>query len=350
MPNSQQPTANSRLEAYLAAIFTDWLRERAAAPFALSERRAAPTPVFVARTPDNRTAAIAVALLWDATADPAAEDARQMIPRAEDARQMPPRAEDARQMMEERLSAGNVRGPHLLWVPPRGAVPADEPAASDFVMRVQLAAAPLLPGARTEVDLPARVQLAKTRDEGGYASVIGGLSRWWTNITERVDGTYNVNAMQIRRAPRDESRRDAIINAIAERARGMQLGELREVDTYESWTVQRLREEPLGETGFAIAQAPPTVDPAEGTHVRRLLRQRLTDANAALAQTQADMKCVAIAGIYEFAEHENIGSFVKSLNPTLFAGLTALAAIVDAEVRPVFLAPHLRTPAPTEPA
>jgi len=330
MPNSHPPTTSGRLEAYLAAIFTDWFRERAAAPFILSERRDASTPVFVARTPDNRTAAIAVAPLWDATADPAAEEARAS--------------------MEERLSYGNVRGPHFLWVPPRAAVPADEPAASDFVMRVQMAAAPLLPGARTEVDLPARVQLAKTRDEGGYASVIGGLSRWWTDITERVDGTYNVNAMQVRRAPRDPSRRDAIINAITERARGMQLGELRDIETYESWTVQRLREEPLGETGFAIAQAPPNVDPAEGTHVRRLLRQRLTDANAALARTDADMKCVALAGIYEFAEHENIGSFVKSLNPSLFAGLTALAAIVDAEVRPIFLAPTLRTPAPTEPA
>ena len=65
-----------------------------------------------------------------------------------------PAAEDARLITEERLDAGNVRGPYLIWVPPRGAVPPEEPGASDFSMRAQLACAPLQPGGRTEIDLP----------------------------------------------------------------------------------------------------------------------------------------------------------------------------------------------------
>jgi hypothetical protein len=40
--------------------------------------------------------------------------------------------------------------------------------------------------------------------------------------------------------------------------------------------------------------------------------------------------------VYEYAEHENVGSFVKSLDPGLFAGLGLLAAVVDGEVRPIF--------------
>src|SRR4029079_5479903 len=129
-------------------------------------------PVYVARA-GEMTAAIAIATLWDASTNAAAEDARVA--------------------MEQRLSEGNVRGPYLLWAPPRASVPADEPAASDFVMRVQMACAPMQPGSRNEVDLPVAIQLAKVRDEGGYASVIGGLSRFWTLITERLNGTYHIN-------------------------------------------------------------------------------------------------------------------------------------------------------------
>ena len=79
--------------------------------------------------------------------------------------------------------------------------------------------------------------------------------------------------------------------------------------------MQRLRAEPLGERGFAIAQAPPNIDPADGTLMRRLVRKRLKDANAALDAVEADVKGVGLVAIYEYAEHENVGSFVKSLDP-----------------------------------
>ena len=229
-------------------------------------------------------------------------------------------------MMEERLSGGSVRGPHLLWVPPRGSVPTSEPEASDFVMRVQIAAAPLQEGARTEIDLPVKVQLAKVREEGGYASVIGGLSRYWTNITDRVQGTVHVNSAQIRRVSQSEASREALFERIGEIAQTLTLKDAVEFETVESWTVQRLSAEPLGETGFAIAQAPPKIDPADGTMVRRLVRKRLRDANEALAAVDADVKGVGLIAIYEYAEHENVGSFVKSLDPGLFAKLGLIAA------------------------
>ena len=70
--------------------------------------------------------------------------------------------------------------------------------------------------------------------------------------------------------------------------------------------------------------------------MRRLVRKRLKAANEALAPVPADVKGVALLAIYEYAEHENVGSFVKSLDPGLFAGLQIVAAVVDGEVRPVF--------------
>ena len=105
------------------------------------------------------------------------------------------------------------------------------------------------PAAAREIDLPVKVQLAKMRDEGGYASVIGGLSRFWTLITERVNGTFHVNSMQLRRAPQSEpvargaarSHRRAVARPEASATPSSSTAS-------EAWTVQRLRDEPLGET------------------------------------------------------------------------------------------------------
>lgn len=304
-----------RLAAYAASLLIDWFGGRTGRAYALDRAVEGDAPVFVARS-DEDTLAVAIASMWELESDAPAEDARRQ--------------------MEERLSAGFVRGPYLLWTPPRAAVPSDEPDASDFVQRVQQAAGPLGPGERGEVSMPISIQMAKVRDEGGYASVIGGLSRWWTLITERVNGTFHVNSNRMRRAPQSAALREAVFDKIGELSKGMSTGDALEFDTVEAWTVQRLREDPLGERGFAIAQAPPKIDPSEGAIMRRLIRKRLKEANASLANVEADVKGVGLVAIYEYAEHENVGSFVKSLDPALFAGLALLAAVVDGEVRPIF--------------
>lgn len=304
------------LGLYAAALVAGWYGERTDTPYSVERVVEGSMPVVVARDGD-RSLALAVAQLWEPESDADAVDARQM--------------------MEERLSGGSVKGPYVIWVPPRGVVPMQEPEASDFVMRVQLAAAPMLDGARTEFDLPVKVQLAKVREEGGYASVIGGLSRYWTNITDRVQGTVHVNSMEIRRVSQSEPNREVLYAQIGEIAKTLTLKDAVEFDTVESWTLQRLQSAPLGQTGFAIAQAPPKIDPADGTLMRRLVRKRLKDAAEALAGVETDVKGVALLAIYEYAEHENVGSFVKSLDPGLFAKLGLVAAVVDGEVRPVFM-------------
>lgn len=303
-----------RLATYAASLVLEWVGGRTGRAYALASVRDGEPPVFIAKDAQG-TVAIAVAALWEQQAGP---------------------AEEARASMEERLSSGLVRGPHLVWVPPRAAVSSGEPDASDFAQRVQQAAAPLAPGGRAEVEMTVRLQLAKTRDEGGYASVIGGLSRWWTLITERVNGTYHVNSAKMRRAPQSAALREALFDRIAELSRGLETGEATEFDAVEAWTVQRLTSEPLGVSGFAIAQAPPSGDPGDGTLMRRLVRRRLKDANAALDGVEADLKGVALLAIYDYAEHENVGSFVKSLDPALFARLGLIVAVVDGEVRPIF--------------
>jgi hypothetical protein len=45
------------------------------------------------------------------------------------------------------------------------------------------------------------------------------------------------------------------------------------------------------------------------------------------------VKGVVCVAIYEYAEHETVGAFVKSLDPGLYARFQFVAAIVDGEVR-----------------
>ncbi len=305
-----------RLLTYAASMLVDWYGERAGRSYRLASVTEAALPVYVADAPEGRLA-LAMAALWEPESDP--------------------QAEDARDMMQERLSGGNVRGPHIVWVPPHASVPGEEPNTSEFVMRAQLAAATLHPGARAEIELPVKIHLQKARDEGGYANVTGGLSRFWTEVTDRVEGTFNVYSKPIHRAPQSEAARAALFDRIGERAKNMNLGDAAELDAADAWTVQRLPEEPLGETGFAVAQAPPRIDPADGTLMRRLVRARLKDAATALDGVDAAIKGVGFVAIYEYAEYENVGSFVKSLSPGLYAGLPLIAVVVDGEVRPIFL-------------
>jgi hypothetical protein len=305
-----------RLLTYAASLLVGWYGERIGRPYRLVSVAGEAVPVYVADSPEG-SLAVAIAGLWEPGSDP--------------------KAEDARQMMEERLSAGNVRGPHIVWVPPHASVPGEEPNTSEFVMRAQLAAATLLPGQRAEIELPVKIHMQKARDEGGYANVTGGLSRFWTEITDRVDGTFNVYSKPIHRAPQSEGARAALFDRIGEQAKDMKLGDAAELDAADCWTVQRLPDEPLGETSFAVAQAPPRIDPADGTLMRRLVRARLRDAAAALDGVDAAIKGVGFVAIYEYAEYENVGSFVKSLSPSAYAGLPLIAVVVDGEVRPIFL-------------
>ncbi|MCH8066143.1 MAG: hypothetical protein IIC90_10005, partial [Chloroflexi bacterium] len=159
---------------YCARLLVDWLNEHFDARFDLSDEA---DDAFIA-TDGERRIGVWVGPLWE-----------EETP------------------WTERLDAIATRlpddGAYALWVPPKAGVPIDEPDASEFVLRVQNAAASLSPGERTEVTFPVTVRLSKTREEGGYASVVGGLSRWWTRITEKVNGTYHVNSAALHRLTRE---------------------------------------------------------------------------------------------------------------------------------------------------
>lgn len=291
----------------LAQLVADWVGERSPRPFSLLANLGGSPTLFLLGD-GRRRLVLAVLQTWENS----------------------PAVEAPRQDVAQRLAA-LVRGPFLLWLPPFADVPTEEPAQSDFVARVQLAASPLAPGARGEVRLPVRVRVAKRDDQRGYASVLGALNRWWAVITERVSGTILVDATAMRRAPRDEAEREVLFDQIAQLSLSLEPGQSAEFEMEERWTIQRLRD---GD-GFAVVGAPPGVDPNEGAAMRRILRRELKAAGEALAATDAELRGVAMAGSCEFAEHEGIGSLVRSIDPSLYSGFDLVTVLVDGEARPI---------------
>jgi hypothetical protein len=251
--------------------------------------------------------------------------------------------QERRATLEQRLDETRP-GSYLLWVPPGASLPAEEPEESEWVRRVVLGASKLASGRDGEVRLPAKLVLAKTRDEGGYASVLGGLSRHWTKITDLVNGTFYVDSKSITRLTRDETEREQLFQHIGLLSQGVAKGEAVDFESEDAWSVQRLPRNAATAgmaEGWAITGCPPGFDPSDGAVIRRLLRARLTAARDALAGIDAAVKAIVLVGAYDYIENENAGASLRGFDPALAAGFGMGAIISDANVKPLFISRHL---------
>src|SRR3972149_5107507 len=83
---------------------------------------------------------------------------------------------------------------------------------------------------------------AASGDEGAYVSVVGALSRYWTTISERVQGAYYMDSTKLHRLTASEEKRRLLFQQVADLAAGLELQTGTEFEASEAWTVQRLRE------------------------------------------------------------------------------------------------------------
>ncbi len=253
---------------------------------------------------------------------------------------------EARPSWDERCAQLGARldgarpGSFLLWVPPGGKLPSEEPDESEWVRRVVLGASRLASGRTGEVRLPAKLTLAKVRDEGGYANVAGGLGRHWTTVTERVNGTFFLDSTGIKRLTRDDTERAGLFDQIGMLSQGVEKGQAVEFEFEDAWSVQRLPRGPAsaGMTdGWAVSGCPDGFDPFDGGATRRLLRARLTAANEALAGHRDKVRALVLVGAYDYADNENAGPSLRGFDPALAASLDVVVLLTDAEVRPIVM-------------
>jgi hypothetical protein len=228
-------------------------------------------------------------------------------------------------------------GSYLLWVPPGGELPDGEPDESEWVRRVVLAASKLASGRVGEARLPVRLALGKIRDEGGYASVTGGLGRHWTTIAERLHGSYYLDSRGLTRFTRNEEERETLYDHIGMLGQGLKVGDITEFEHEDAWSLQRI---PRGDAGagltdgWAITGNPQGFDSNDGAAVRRVLRRQLSQATEAL-KGQQGAKAIVLIGGYDYMSGENAGPSLRGFDPALTAPFDIIALVADAEVKPL---------------
>ncbi len=251
--------------------------------------------------------------------------------------------------LEQRLDQTRP-GSYLLWQPPRGELPDGEPDESEWVRRVVLTASKLASGRNGEVRLPAKLALGKLKDEGGYASVTGGLGRHWTDISSRLQGSFFLDSRGLNRFTSNQEEREQLYEQIGLLSQGLKTGDVIEFEHEDAWTLQRLARGASGEgmsDGWAIAGCPPDFEPADGSAIRRLLRRRLSDASEALRGARGGQRLLVLIGAYDYMEMENAGPSLRGFDPALAASFDVIALVTDGEVKALRLAkglPFLRDP------
>ncbi len=242
--------------------------------------------------------------------------------------------------LEERLDSTRP-GSYLLWVPPGGKLPEGEPDESEWVRRVVLGASKLASGRNGEVRLPVRLAIGKVRDEGGYASVTGGLSRHWPDISNRLTGSFYLDSRALNRLSRNEEEREQLFDHVGLLSQGLKLGDVVEFEHEDAWNVQRLPRGAAGEgleDGWAIGGCPPGFEPFDGGPTRRLLRRHLAEANEKLRGSQGASRVMVLVGAFDYIEGEIAGSSLRGFDPVLAAAFDVIALVSDAEVKTLRLA------------
>ena len=306
----------TRVPEYATRLFLHWLNERYRREFkpTLSDDGA-----WRATDPEAGDLAIATALLYegdDAWFERAAE-------------------------LEQRLNDTRP-GSYLLWVPPGGKLPDGEPDESEWVRRVVLGASKLASGRNGEVRLPVRMALGKVRDEGGYASVTGGLGRHWPDISQRLNGSFYLDSRGLNRFSRDEDEREQLFDHIGLLSQGLKLGDVVEFEHEDAWNIQRLparrrrrrhggrlgnRRLPARLRALRRRRHPPTPAPSPRRSQReaawRIRARRASSCSSAPSTTSR----ARIAG-----------SSLRGFDPTLAAAFDVIALVSDAEVKALRLA------------
>ena len=308
--------AAPRVERAALAMLAGWMSDRYYRTFRLADDADRGSFDAVLGQRDLR-AGVTVGRLWE---DDAADPGRALVDAFEDA-------------VSSDLARARDDGAYALWLPPRTALPTEEPEASDFRLLVTRGLTGLAVGDRREVRIPALLRLAKVDAAGAYMSVVGGLSPDWTLLSENIGGSYHLDSRAIHRTPEETAERDILIAHVRDRAALLMPGEMTTVDSHDYWLVSRVPgNDPAGLT---VVGAPAAFDSADAAAVRRLLRAHITRAEAQRTTGGADLSVLVLVGSYAHIADERVTAGLRGMNPALYAGIDLVVLVADGQVRQV---------------
>ena len=303
----------SRSERAALSMLAAWMGERYFRTFRRSDEDPGPFDALLSQR--ERRVGVTIGPLWDEDDPPSFE---------------PPGVAEFERMVTSDLEDG---GGYVLWVPPGGELPADEPQRSELRLRVSNGLKGLAPGERRELRLPVRLYLAKIQDSGAYVSVSGGLSSVWTDMSTGVEGAFHLDSLAIHRLPEEQAEVDIIISRVRDRAALLSTGELTEVDVHDHWLVSRLAaDEPAGLTVIA---APPAVVAGDGAAVRRVFRRRIRRASEQREAGECDFCVLLLVASPAHIGDEMATAALRGMSPTAYGSLDLIALAGDGQVRQV---------------
>ncbi|MGE0540997.1 MAG: hypothetical protein AB7R89_12545 [Dehalococcoidia bacterium] len=236
----------------------------------------------------------------------------------------------AKTALEQRIGQ-SLDGGYVLWAPAGADLPQREPGRSEFITRVEAAAAALAPGAGGEVRFPVSLYLRKSDEEGGYITARGGLAPHWARFTGRVFGHFQLDSTELHRLPSAEGYAGTLIDAIALTANSLKLGSTETIEADDAWTIQRLSDG----TGLTIIGEPPGLESSSGAALRRSIRRTLPALRDAMLETVADARVIGFVGPYASFQDQPVGTALLGMDPALFGGLDLILLAADGQVGPI---------------
>lgn len=317
-PSSVSTVEEAQQRAALQMVAT-WMGQRFYRTFRVFDDPAGPFDGLLQQR--DRRIGVTTGLLWDTSAPVPGVDALA------DALTAEMRADDQ-----------TDDGAYAAWIPPRVAIPTEEPAASALRVALGHGLRGLEPGERREVRLPVTVMLAKIQDEGAYMSVSGGLSPEWLALSEGIPGAYHLDSRGLYRLPEERAEIDILVSRVRDHTPLLQPEQVVPIELHDHWLVSRLDD--AGPPGVTVFAQPNSVDPMDGTTVRRLFRPHVTRAveqrNAARTAGEApDLSVLVVVAAVAHLKDELVTASLRGMNPATYGALDLIVLVADGQVRQV---------------
>lgn len=233
--------------------------------------------------------------------------------------------EAARAAIEQRLDSARLRVG--LWVPRGAHLPEGDAALSQLVL--QVAGAVDTEDGRKELRRPVSLYLRRQETSGSVMTILGGLGGHWAQFTNRVPGTYYLNALELYRLPVSQELRDELTERIVLAAGQPEADETQVIPAFDAWTVT-----PLEAERAYVLGSPKPEDDTQSSALRRNLRALLREAAPTLS-LQADAKALVVLGAATYADEEKLSWALRGMDPALYAGYDLLVVIADGLVKPL---------------
>ena len=160
-------------------------------------------------------------------------------------------------------------------------------------------------------------------------TVLGGLAPLWAQFTNRVAGSFQLNAGDLHRLPESEEERTELIERIVLAAGQPDVDDSCVVPAEDVWTASHLPGGRAHVVGSPVAEG----DEASAA-LRRTLRKLLREAQG-VSRAPADARALVILAAATELSGEKVSLTLRGMDPTLYSGYDLMAVVADGQVRTV---------------